>query len=356
MSRLAAAIADRIRENESGNHVKDFTRAIIARGLSGNTKEAAEIAVQRWGSESKAARIAKAAVGSLTVGSSDLVGAEKVTASQFFAAVDSGTILGRLGLREVPFDTRMLIAGDGATASWVGEGRAVPVSLADFSGISLKPLKVAALSVQSKELLQSVDPTAESAISAALIKAVRDQLDASFIDPANAGVTDISPASITNGVSAIPSSGNDAAAIHTDIMALAGAFTGDWSRAAIVMHHKTALALGLLLAMAGRSSILDVRWVVSGNVPTDIVVLIDAGDVAFALGPGSIKTSQQGALEMRDDPTNSAATGVATTMVSLWQSNAVAIMALRECNWRTVRDGAVVVLDNVQWGQPASSG
>ena len=59
-----------------------------------------------------------------------------------------------------------------ATGYWVGESKGIPASKADFSTVSLTPLKVAALAVASMELLRDSTPAAEQLIRDALVAAV----------------------------------------------------------------------------------------------------------------------------------------------------------------------------------------
>ena len=46
---------------------------------------------------------------------------------------------------------------------------------------------------------------------------------------------------------------------------------------------------------------------------------------------------------------------IATTMVSLWQTNNIGLRAERYVNWAKRRAQAVQVLNNANWGDPGSS-
>jgi hypothetical protein len=45
---------------------------------------------------------------------------------------------------------------------------------------------------------------------------------------------------------------------------------------------------------------------------------------------------------------------VATSLVSLWQTNSVGFRAERTLNWARRRASAVAVLGGVHWGEPGS--
>ncbi|WP_206608024.1 hypothetical protein, partial [Mycobacterium tuberculosis] len=70
------------------------------------------------------------------------------------------------------------------------------------------------------ELIRFSSPSAERLVRDALAAAVNERLDIDFIDPAKAAVANVSPASITNGATAVASSGSDADAIRNDVKRL----------------------------------------------------------------------------------------------------------------------------------------
>lgn len=70
------------------------------------------------------------------------------------------------------------------------------------------------------ELVRFSNPAADTLVRNALASAIIERIDIDFIDPAKAEVAQVSPASVTNGVTAIPSTGNPEA----DVEALFEAF------------------------------------------------------------------------------------------------------------------------------------
>src|SRR5690606_31982809 len=114
----------------------------------------------------------------------------------------------------VPFRTPLIGQTGGGQAYWVGEGKPKPLTAFDFSRQTLDELKVATITVVTEELLRKSSPAADAILRDALAAAVAERIDTDFIDPGKAASAGVSPASITNGVSAIASSGNDADAIR----------------------------------------------------------------------------------------------------------------------------------------------
>ncbi len=343
-----------------------FTRTLIAiAATKANLTDpetmvtAANYAARRWGEGSLAADMLRkdlegtvqrtAIPAAATVAgnaAADLESAEGSIAA-FFAAVRERSLLGRIpGLRQVPLDTRLLIAADGYEAAWVGEGLGVPVSLATFTADSLRPLKIAALGIITDELLKSTDPAAEGAIQADLLDALSAGIDASFIDPSNAGTPNVEPASITNGAHTEAASGDGAA----DIRNLVAAFEGDLERAVLIGSPQSFAALSdpFLFPQLGvrGGSALGIPAIPSKAAGTTLA-LVDPASIAVASGGAEIKVSQQGTIQMTDTPTMDATAGTGATAVSLWQTNGVGIMGVQRMNWKRIRPGAVRVLSGM---------
>lgn len=307
-----------------------------------------------------------------TTWAGNLVGEETSVFADFVDYLRPQTILGRFGnngvpaLRTVPFRVPLIGQTSGGAGYWVGEGQAKPLTKFDFSRTTLEPLKVANIAVASKEVLEYSNPSADGIIRDSLVAALRERLDIDFIDPAKAAVSGVSPASITNGVSPVPSAGNDADGVRADIRALMAAFvaannaptSGVW-----IMSSVTALALSLMQNPLGQAefpgigmsggTLFGLPVIVSEYVPSDssgsYVILVNASDVYVGDEGGfSVDFSREASLQMDSAPDNP--TTASTVLVSLWQRNLVGFLAEREINWAKRRTSAVQVLSGVNWG------
>ncbi|THJ30949.1 phage major capsid protein [Lampropedia aestuarii] len=287
------------------------------------------------------------------------------------------TILGKFGqggipaLRGVPFNVPLVGQATGGAGYWVGEGKAKPLTQFAYGSQILQPLKVANIAVITEELLKRASVAADTMIRDQLVAALRERLDTDFVNPAKAAVANISPASITNGVAATASSGNDADAVRTDVRAIMGKFlaasnvpsTGVW-----LMGSATALALSLMLNPLGQpefpgitmtgGTFLGLPAIVSDYVPAGLVILANASDIYFADEGGfEVDLSREASLEMDNAPSHDSNTPTAATgLVSMFQTNSVAFRAERHLNWAKRRPGAVQVLTGVNWGVPAAGG
>lgn len=309
----------------------------------------------------------------------DLAGDETSVYADFVEYLRPRTIVGRFGqngipsLRRVPFRTPLIGQTGGGQAYWVGEGAPKPLTAFDFSRTTLDELKVATITVVTEELLRKSSPSADAILRDALAAAVAARIDTDFIDPDKAASAGVSPASITNGVTPVTSSGNTADDIREDVRALMATFvaannpptSGVW-----VMSSATALAISLMVNPLGQpefggitmngGTFLGLPVITSEYLAAvsagGYIALVNASDIYFADEGGvQIDVSREASLQMLDNPTNSSASATATTMVSMWQTNSVAFRAERILNWAKRRASAVALLDEVNWGLPSGS-
>lgn len=322
-----------------GQAIIRYVRALaLGRGVP---TEGEAIATEIWGATSAPARFLRAASSAGTTLPSGAWGDELVdytTASQeFFGLVRERSIPGRMaGIRRTPEGVRLISQVGNASASWVEQGKAKPVSAMSFAADTMAPLKLAAICVVTLDLLKLSNPAAESWLKTALTDALVAVLNQSFIDPGNAGTADVEPPAITNGAPSVAATGTWSA----DLAALLGLFTGDLETAYFVTNGTTVAGLAgpdqpALTTRGG--SLSGVPTIVDKAVPAGLLVLADASQIAMSEGALRVDASQQGSLEMETTPTG-------TATFSLWQSNAVALRSEQSLNWKVIKPGAAVVL------------
>lgn len=292
-------------------------------------------------------------------------------AADFAEYLRPATILGKFGqggipaLRNVPFRTALLGQTTGGDAYWVGEGQAKPLTKFDFESKSLDPLKVAAISVLTKELIWDSSPSAELLVRDGLRDALAARLDQDFINPTITAISNVRPASITNGVSAIPSSGATADDIRCDIQKLLAQYiaaNNAPTTGVIIMSSARALAVSMLQNPLGQAEfagltmnggvLLGFPVIVSDYVPADssgdYVVMVNASDIYIGEGEIMMDMSDQASLQMDNAPDNP--TTATTVLVSLWQRNMVGFLIEKRINYMKRRPSAVAVLNGVNWG------
>jgi HK97 family phage major capsid protein len=296
-------------------------------------------------------------------------------ASEFLEFLRPQTIIGRIpNLRRVPFNIRITGQTTGAVAGWVGEAKGKPVTSFSTNAQTLLYTKIAAIAVITQELARFSSPSAEALVRDELARAVIERMDIDFIDPAQAAVAAVNPASITNGVTPLTSAGTSADNIRTDIQNLLEQFVLNNMNATnvvLIMPNTLALAASLLVNSLGQPEFPGLTM--NGGTLAGLTVITSqyaanqsgSGNLVIALDPTAIlladdgrvdlSTSMEASIEMSDAPTNaSGAVPVPTTLVSMYQTNSIAIKAERFINWLKARTTAVSFIDDVNWGSIGS--
>ena len=196
-----------------------------------------------------------------------------------------------------------------------------------------------------------------------LADALRARLDIDFIDPAKAAVAGVSPASITNAGTPITSAGTGVDGVRADLEALLAAFSvAGLTPNAIIMAAGNALALSMMVGPLGQRAFPGISAtggdfnglpvVVSeyvsqvGDSSGSPIIMLNTNEVYLADdGQVTIDASREASLEMLDNPTNNSATGTATSLVSMFQTNSVALKAERYINWAVRRPAGVQYIE-----------
>lgn len=287
------------------------------------------------------------------------------------------TIVGKFGqngipaLRRVPFYYPVVTQATGGTAYWVAEGSAKPMTKPTWSRTELTPLTIAGLAAVTLQALRFSTPSAELALRDDLTAAVIEAIDSAFIDPANAGSAGAKPASISNGISGTAAStGGDADAIRADARTAMLVFvtaknpltSGVW-----IMSGANALGLTTMVNALGQpefpgmtvngGTFMGLPVIVSEAAGTTIT-LVNAGDIWLADDGGvNVDVSGEASLQMVDNPTGTSvgADPVEATLVSMFQTNSVAIRVEKFINWARRRPTGVATITAAEWGSEATS-
>jgi hypothetical protein len=241
--------------------------------------------------------------------------------------------------------------GTGAGGSWVGEGTGTPLVAFAFGELRLQPCKSQVLIAVSRELLKLNNPGAEVALRNVVLGAAAQFLDGQLLDPTLTPTPD-NPASITAGGTAVTSTGTTAAQMAADFGAMIAAITTRGRGLVWIMRPTTAARIALVLGAAAADlprTFLGLPVILSGNSPAQIT-LVDADAIAYADDGGfDVEIARSAAIQMDSAPTNSAFDDggspadppTPTTLVSLFQTNAIAFRSTRWINWEVTQTGAV---------------
>jgi HK97 family phage major capsid protein len=210
------------------------------------------------------------------------------------------------------------------------------------------------------------NPSAEALVRQDLLAGCSQYLDKRIVDPAYAGVANVSPASLTNGVAPTQASGTTVAAIDADVRAIMTTFTnaehnlltGVWLMSAaqairLALMRTTQdnpLFPGMQAWRSGRGEFYGVPVLVSNNVagsgsPGDqYMILVDQNEVLLADdNQMMIDVSTEASVQMDDAPSAGA-----QSLVSLWQNGLLGVKVDRWIFWTKRRTTAVQFIDAAQ--------
>lgn len=340
-----------------------FTRKVIAKTIAALDHESVvSIAQKRWGKDRpKFVASVKAAVEGGGTGSGEwgeeLVSADTRYTGDFIDLLYEKSVFDKLPLREVPTDVTIKGRDGAATASWVGESKAIPVHAQDFSDVTLSELQIGALTVVSQQLIRRSSPSAEMLIRDALIEACVKRADETFIS-ASAAVAGVSPAGILNGVSAGSASGTDADSLRADIGTLYSGFIAAKNANGLyfVMNPSLAKSIQLLYNALGQPEfdgitqdggmLLGDKVITGDNVNANHLILLKPSDIWKIGDTGmTIDVSREATIEMDDSPAmdSQAPAGATGATVNMFQTNSVAIRLIRNINFQRRRTAASCV-------------
>lgn len=344
---------------------QNFTRKIIAKAVA--LIEGAQpwqIAEKRWGRTNptlveliKVGEISAGDAGTTAAWAANLVAEDGRYTGDFIEYLKSKTIYDQLPMREVPANVTIKGQDGVATAYWVAEGLAIPPSESSFTTLNLAPLKVAAVSVVTNELLRDASPSAEMLVRDSLATAMGVRIDTTFLG--NAASANGAPMGIKYNrvlsaaiAAAANSVGGDATCLREDVAAAYAAFITAKMASGLywIMNPALAKQIQLLTNALGIPEFDSINQnggtllgdpVVTGDiVQSDELILVKPSEI-YKIGDSGIQVSvsREATLEMNSSPTMEGNTPAAATnaMVNMFQTESTAIKLVRSVNFMTRR-------------------
>ncbi len=248
------------------------------------------------------------------------------------------------------FNKRVGISSTPATGSIVAEGDAVPLSPVSMQTIRVPGRKAASLIVLTDTLLNDVSSGGQQLLNRELVAAVSAAVDGAFLDMIT-----------STGTTSNASSGNTADDAWSDLRVAMSAVsaTGN-ARLYVICAPDVAVRAATLSTTGGAQvfvaaspsggELVNVPMLVSSGIPSGTLLVVNAAAIAAAGGPLDVRESRQSAVAMADDPTMDSTTPTGASMVSLWQSNLIGLMATAIFGAQALRDDAVAEITGIAWG------
>ncbi len=230
-----------------------------------------------------------------------------------------------------------------ATAFSLSEGNCKPIGRLSITGQTFTPQKSHAVLAVSIELSRTMIRGGVELIGRQLRMAVATITDTSFI------------AAITAGAPTNTSVGNTADNVRADISTLlAQVTTGIGSRLFLIVPPSIAKRWAMLstngvaafpgLGVMG-GTIADITVIASDGCTAGQIVLVDASGIGASTGEVSLANMSEGSVVLDSAP-NSPPTG-SDALISLWQTNQVAVVVERWFTGVKLRPDAVAVTNAV---------
>ena len=319
------------------------------------------------------------------------------TTSVAAAVASKSQVLNFGGAHALTIPRRNALGASLTEPAWVGEGGVIPLTQFSFGSQTLNRYKLAAITTMTKEIAEQANPQIEGLLRNALSEAYSAVLDSALLSTAVA-VAGIRPSGIRAGLAGAATGAGAAAgttpgsAVRTDLQAMLGYFqtnrTG--SRPVLIMNDQTRLSLSMSVSSLGdymfrdevaTGRLLGMEIVSSANVPTGLVMMVDADAMAFGLDAPTFDVSDVATVtEANADATapTQANTGAADakgtvgqvpadlgqhvtqdgvarvagagyTARSLWQTYSLGIRMVAPTSWGILRPGSVAERTAVNW-------
>jgi hypothetical protein len=270
------------------------------------------------------------------------------------------TMFDRMGFRGIDADVRVKGQDGAFTGYWVGEKRAIPASIGSFSTVDLTRLKAAGLTYLSRDLIERSAPSAELLFRDGVTQAVSQAVDVRAFS-ATAATSNVSPAGLYNGLTGQASAGGDLPSLYADLAYLTGIFVAakqfKADKIKLVSNKVVANQIahllnpltqepafkGVITADGGKLDGLD--YLTGDNHVATNLCAIKTDDVWKIADSGvSVSISTDATIEADDTPTGEGVTPTAqsASMVSMFQTDMVAIKAVRDINYAYRRAQAIV--------------
>lgn len=301
-----------------------------------------------------AVRVIKSPVGA---GSTDDLGADYTNAVRAFVeSLRPQSALVRLVLdnavRRIPLRTRAYVTATPAVAVMVEEGQAKPLSALSLHNVTIAPVKAIAAFACTNELWRDLTPAGQVAFRNELAGAVATAIDAAWLSM----LTDASTISFgSSGATAVDARSDLMQALLATSPGTAARFYWiaaiDVARRAAALATSTGAAAFPEMAASGSGELAGCPVVISAGAPAGTLTLVDGAGVVADVGTVDVRESTQADMLLSDDPSSMNATSPAgASMTSLWQSQAVGILAECVFGSEKLNSTCVCQITDIAWG------
>ena len=245
------------------------------------------------------------------------------------------------------------------------EGAPIRVGALALTSATLTPKSLGVIATFSQEMMDRSTPSIEAIVRNAIIQDTADALDAAYLG-STAGSTTV-PAGLqtyASGSDTAATAGTTTANIITDLRGRLQrmATLNMGARPVWLMNPARWYAVQLAVTAAGtlafpeaaQNRLIGIPVIVSTNVPSSVVFLVDAAEIAFAGGAPRFMGTEVATIHEEDTTPLAIGTAgtpatVAAPVRSLFQTNSAALRTVWELDWKVLRTGAVQTITSAAW-------
>jgi len=244
----------------------------------------------------------------------------------------------------------------GAPATSVDEAAAKPVVQMEIGNVILVPQKVSTIITMTREVARDASGDAQ----AFLAREARGGATSALDGAVTTQITSSTDAEV------IASSGSDIDNVVLDLRSMLAAIDyGRVGRASLnwVLAQDVAKKACALWDSGGwmfenlsptGGEMLNLPAMVSKDLPAGTVLLLDASGFAASTTTISVRASTVADLELLSSPTGDSSTPQAASLVSMFQTDSVALLAEATFAFAPLRERCVVMLEGAAWGGEAT--
>lgn len=257
------------------------------------------------------------------------------TAGAFYQMLDAGAFI------RVQANTRAALLTSSPTASVLPEGKAASVSRAVLSNVLVGWQKVTSLLVCSSELLLRVDAAGQQMLARELLNVVAGGVDAAFVARVGTGLTPISStapmADLRSALSQVTGS------LSPRLFWLSAVDVAKWG--ATLTPAKGGPAFEEVFPGGGK--LCGYPLIPSSTIAPGFLYLFDASQIAVDATAPTLDMTSEGDVEMSSAPVNASDVPTGTAMVSMFQTDSVALQSIAWIAAEKLRASAAALISGI---------
>lgn len=261
----------------------------------------------------------------------------------FIQATASQSVLMRLvadrAVHRAPLRTRLVAAGTEPFAAVVEPGEAIPLRSLDLDSKIINPVSIATMLAFSEDIWRDASAAGQAFVTGLMRQAVAKAADVAFFDHLTTSPTASEAANVGDDAGILAGLRAVLDAVHTR-----GGAQLYWAASPLAANALEVMDSDKIDPLGGQ--ILGRPAIVTEGLGTGRkVALINGSAVVAEVERIAVDSTDAATLEMDNAPSMDSTTPTGAELVSLFQTNSVAVKVILDCGFEKVREDAVGFLE-----------